>query len=43
MNYTCFTILHPWAYDLDLVDFKYVINKDQGASICHHLAASQDA
>jgi len=28
MNHSCFTVLHPWAYDLDLVDFKYVINRD---------------
>jgi hypothetical protein len=21
-------VLHPWAYDLDLVDFKYIINND---------------
>lgn len=28
MNHTCFTVLHPWAYDLDVVDFKYIINKD---------------
>lgn len=28
MKYECFQVLHPWAYDLDQVDFKYVINKD---------------
>ncbi len=22
----CFSVLHPWAYDLDQVDFKYIIN-----------------
>lgn len=34
MKYECFQVLHPWAYDLDQVDFKYVINKDQTSSIC---------
>jgi hypothetical protein len=24
----CFSVLHPWAYDLDQVDFKYIINVD---------------
>lgn len=27
-------MLHPWAYDLDNVDFKYIISKDQVESIC---------
>ena len=26
-------MLHPWAYDLDSVDFKYIISKDQINSI----------
>jgi len=34
MKYECFQVLHPWAYDLDQVDFKYVINKDQTQAIC---------
>ncbi len=34
MRYECFQVLHPWAYDLDQVDFKYVINKDQTQNIC---------
>lgn len=38
MSYSCFTTLHPWAYDLDLVDFKYVINKDQTAKIQEQLS-----
>lgn len=37
MKYECFQVLHPWAYDLDQVDFKYVINKDQTRAICHAL------
>ena len=43
MNHTCFTVLHPWAYDLDLVDFKYVINKDQVKIICESLRHSNEA
>mmetsp|Transcript_3624 Transcript_3624/g.2680 ORF Transcript_3624/g.2680 Transcript_3624/m.2680 type:complete len:125 (+) Transcript_3624:569-943(+) len=34
MKHDCFTVLHPWAYDLDTVDFKYIINKDQVETIC---------
>ncbi|CDW75107.1 UNKNOWN [Stylonychia lemnae] len=43
MNHSCFTVLHPWAYDLDLVDFKYVINRDQTHKITSALSGSQDA
>ena len=28
MKHECFSVLHPWAYELDLVDFKYVMNND---------------
>lgn len=28
IKHECFSVLHPWAYDLDLVDFKYIINND---------------
>ena len=34
-------MLHPWAYDLDQVDFKYVINKDQTKSICRALKSQE--
>lgn len=37
MKYECFQVLHPWAYDLDQVDFKYVINKDQTHNVCRAL------
>ena len=37
MKYECFQVLHPWAYDLDQVDFKYVINKDQTKNVCKAL------
>lgn len=30
-------MLHPWAYDLDQVDFKYIVNNDLTARICHAL------
>jgi len=30
-------VLHPWAYDLDQVDFKYIINNDLTAKVCAHL------
>ena len=35
-------MLHPWAYDLDLVDFKYIINNDITFKIVKALK-SQDA
>jgi len=41
MKYECFQVLHPWAYDLDQVDFKYVINKDQTANICKSLKSQE--
>jgi hypothetical protein len=30
-------VLHPWAYDLDQVDFKYIMNNDLTKKICNHL------
>ena len=33
MKHDCFSVLHPWAYDLDSVDYKYIISKDQVNSI----------
>lgn len=41
MKYECFQVLHPWAYDLDQVDFKYVINKDQTQAICRFLKSHE--
>ena len=26
--------MHPWAYDLDKVDFKYIMNNDLTAKVC---------
>jgi predicted component of type VI protein secretion system len=34
MNHQCFQVLHPWAYELDNVDFKYILNNDLAADIC---------
>ena len=28
IKHECFSVLHPWAYDLDKVDFKYIVNND---------------
>ena len=28
INHQCFSVLHPWAYDLDKVDFKYIMNNN---------------
>ena len=39
----CFQVLHPWAYELDSVDFKYIINNDLSADIVKCLANSPDA
>jgi len=41
MKYECFQVLHPWAYDLEQVDFKYVINKDQTTNICRALKSRE--
>ena len=37
IKYECFTVLHPWAYDLDKVDFKYIMNNDLTDKICSQL------
>jgi len=37
INHQCFSVLHPWAYDLDKVDFKYIMNNDLTAKICSTL------
>lgn len=28
INHECFKVIHPWNYELDLVDLKYVLNND---------------
>jgi len=37
INHQCFSVLHPWAYDLDKVDFKYIMNNDLTGKICENL------
>lgn len=34
IKHECFSVLHPWAYDLDQVDFKYIVNNDLTGKIC---------
>ena len=29
--------MHPWAYDLDKVDFKYIMNNDLTQKVCNEL------
>lgn len=36
-------MLHPWAYDLDQVDMKYIVNPNLEGEICQTLKASVDA
>mmetsp|Transcript_17622 Transcript_17622/g.29755 ORF Transcript_17622/g.29755 Transcript_17622/m.29755 type:complete len:553 (-) Transcript_17622:917-2575(-) len=43
MNHQCFQVLHPWAYELDNVDFKYIVNNNLAAEICQKLNDSLDA
>jgi len=33
MNHECFQVLHPWAYELDSVDFKYIVNNNLASDI----------
>jgi len=40
MKQECFSVLHPWAYDLDTVDFKYIVNRDQSEEICKQLTST---
>jgi hypothetical protein len=37
IKHECFSVLHPWAYDLDKVDFKYIMNNDLTEKICTNL------
>lgn len=37
IKHECFSVLHPWAYDLDQVDFKYIMNNDLTSKICEKL------
>jgi len=37
IKHECFSVLHPWAYDLDKVDFKYIMNNDLTLKVCSDL------
>lgn len=37
IKHECFSVLHPWAYDLDKVDFKYIMNNDLAGRIVSSL------
>lgn len=41
IKHECFSVLHPWAYDLDQVDFKYIVNNDLTGKICSYLHSTQ--
>jgi hypothetical protein len=41
MKPSCFSVLHPWAYDLDTVDFKYIVNRDLVETICKNLKSRE--
>ena len=43
MNHECFQVLHPWAYELDNVDFKYIVNNNLAKDINSALESSLDA
>lgn len=43
IGYECFQVLHPWAYDLDTVDMKYIVNTNLEGQICGILKDSTDA
>lgn len=43
MNHECFQVLHPWAYELDSVDFKYIVNNSLAGDIQTALADNVDA
>jgi hypothetical protein len=43
MSHECFSVLHPWAYELDLVDFKYVLNNNLRSKIMSLLTGSVNA
>lgn len=38
-----FNVLHPWGYDLDTVDMKYIVDTNQEGQICAILKESVDA
>lgn len=43
IKHQCFQVLHPWAYDLNTVDMKYIVNTSLEGQICKLLGSSVDA
>lgn len=43
IKHECFQVLHPWAYDLDAVDIKYIVNNNLEKQICGSFGLSDDA
>lgn len=43
IGYECFQVLHPWTYDLDAVDFKYLLCNDLKAKIAEKLEGNIEA
>ena len=43
IKHQCFQVLHPWAYDLNTVDMKYIVNTNLEGQICKILADNVDA
>lgn len=41
MKHECFSVLHPWAYELELVDFKYVMNNDLKPQIMKYFKSNE--
>lgn len=41
IKYECFSVLHPWAYDLDQVDFKYIINNNISEKVMENFSSLQ--
>jgi hypothetical protein len=43
IGYECFQVLHPWAYDLDSVDMKYIVNTNLVEPISRHFQDDENA
>ena len=43
IGYECFQVLHPWAYDLDSVDMKYIVNTNLVDPIWRHFKDDENA
>ena len=43
IKHQCFQVLHPWAYDLNTVDMRYIVNTNLEGQITAMLSKSVDA